>query len=141
MAGRIAKVRGELRAALEKRLPDKDWSFVTKQIGMFSYTGMSPQQVGAEGDTRRGQSRGWVSPSLPPARSNPPSIHSSAMPRPPPPQVDNMTNKHAVFMTRDGRISLAGLSSAKVRWPRLRGPGRGRGPPHPPPSPRQQRAV
>jgi hypothetical protein len=26
-----------------------------------------------------------------------------------------MTNKHAVFMTRDGRISLAGLSSAKVR--------------------------
>jgi aspartate aminotransferase len=25
-----------------------------------------------------------------------------------------MTNKHAVFMTRDGRISLAGLSSAKV---------------------------
>jgi hypothetical protein len=47
MAGRIAKVRGELRAALEKRMADKDWSFVTKQIGMFSYTGMTPQQVGA----------------------------------------------------------------------------------------------
>lgn len=31
-------------------------------------------------------------------------------------QVDNMTNKHAVFMTRDGRISLAGLSSAKVDY-------------------------
>lgn len=31
-------------------------------------------------------------------------------------QVDNMTNKHAVFMTRDGRISLAGLSSAKVAY-------------------------
>lgn len=31
-------------------------------------------------------------------------------------QVDNMTNKHAVFMTRDGRISLAGLSSAKVPY-------------------------
>lgn len=27
-----------------------------------------------------------------------------------------MTNKHAVFMTRDGRISLAGLSSAKVNY-------------------------
>ncbi|KAI8473711.1 MAG: aspartate aminotransferase [Monoraphidium minutum] len=74
MAGRIAQVRGELRAALEKRMADKDWSFVTKQIGMFSYTGMSPQQV------------------------------------------DNMTNKHAVYMTRDGRISLAGLSSAKVNY-------------------------
>lgn len=31
-------------------------------------------------------------------------------------QVDNMTNKHAVFMTRDGRISLAGLSSSKVDY-------------------------
>lgn len=27
-----------------------------------------------------------------------------------------MTNKHAIFMTRDGRISLAGLSSAKVAY-------------------------
>ena len=27
-----------------------------------------------------------------------------------------MTNKHFVFMTRDGRISLAGLSSAKVNY-------------------------
>eukprot|EP00879_Flechtneria_rotunda_P027702 GHRR01029689.1.p1 GENE.GHRR01029689.1~~GHRR01029689.1.p1 ORF type:complete len:346 (+),score=121.14 GHRR01029689.1:119-1156(+) len=74
MAGRIARVREELRAALEKRYPDKDWSFITSQIGMFSYTGMTPQQV------------------------------------------DSMTNKHAVFMTRDGRISLAGLSSSKVEY-------------------------
>jgi len=33
-----------------------------------------------------------------------------------PAQVDRMTTKHAVFMTRDGRISLAGLSSAKVAY-------------------------
>jgi aspartate/tyrosine/aromatic aminotransferase len=45
MAGRIAGVRGELQAALESRCPDKDWSFITKQIGMFSFTGMTPQQV------------------------------------------------------------------------------------------------
>jgi aspartate/tyrosine/aromatic aminotransferase len=45
MAGRIAGVRGELQAALESRCPDKDWSFITKQIGMFSFTGMNPQQV------------------------------------------------------------------------------------------------
>lgn len=31
-------------------------------------------------------------------------------------QVDNMTNKHFIFMTRDGRISLAGLNSAKVNY-------------------------
>jgi aspartate aminotransferase len=74
MAGRIARVRGELRQALEKRQPNRDWSFVTKQQGMFSFTGMTPAQV------------------------------------------DRMTNKHAVFMTRDGRISLAGLNSAKVGY-------------------------
>ncbi len=45
MAGRIAGVRAELQAALEKRCPDKDWSFITQQIGMFSFTGMTPQQV------------------------------------------------------------------------------------------------
>jgi hypothetical protein len=41
-----------------------------------------------------------------------PRLQRAALARP---QVDNMTNKHAIFMTRDGRISLAGLSSAKVR--------------------------
>jgi aspartate aminotransferase len=45
MAGRIAKVRNELQAALEKRLPDRNWGFITQQIGMFSYTGMTPAQV------------------------------------------------------------------------------------------------
>jgi aspartate aminotransferase len=29
-------------------------------------------------------------------------------------QVDNMTNKWHIFMTRDGRISMAGLNSARV---------------------------
>ncbi|CAG9465873.1 unnamed protein product [Pedinophyceae sp. YPF-701] len=74
MAGRIETVRGQLRAALEKRKPEKDWSFITSQIGMFSYTGMTPDQVA------------------------------------------NMTNKWHVYMTKDGRISLAGLSSAKCDY-------------------------
>lgn len=72
MAGRISRVRGELRAALEARMPSKDWTFVTSQIGMFSFTGLNPSQV------------------------------------------DNMTNKWFVFMTKDGRISLAGLNSKSV---------------------------
>lgn len=74
MAGRIERVRGELQKSLEAKYPDKDWSFITKQIGMFSFTGLTPAQV------------------------------------------DNMVNKHAVYMTRDGRISLAGLNSAKVDY-------------------------
>lgn len=74
MAGRITRVRDTLRAALEGLRPDKDWSFVTSQIGMFSFTGLTPAQV------------------------------------------DNMTNKHSIYMTRDGRISLAGLPTAKCQY-------------------------
>ena len=33
-----------------------------------------------------------------------------------PEQVDNMTNKWHVYMTMDGRISLAGLSSGKAKY-------------------------
>ncbi len=31
-------------------------------------------------------------------------------------QVENMTNKHHVYMTKDGRISLAGLNKAKSEY-------------------------
>ncbi|KAG1658732.1 hypothetical protein FOA52_002747 [Chlamydomonas sp. UWO 241] len=72
MAGRIDDIRKKLRAALEKRQASKDWSFVTSQIGMFSFTGLSAAQVA------------------------------------------NMTNKWQVYMTSDGRISLAGLNRASV---------------------------
>eukprot|EP00271_Cylindrocystis_brebissonii_P009765 TRINITY_DN24_c0_g1_i1.p1 TRINITY_DN24_c0_g1~~TRINITY_DN24_c0_g1_i1.p1 ORF type:complete len:521 (-),score=112.77 TRINITY_DN24_c0_g1_i1:503-1945(-) len=75
MAGRIKKVRQELYDHLMAREKSgKDWGFVLSQIGMFSFTGLSP------------------------------------------PQVENMTNKWHVYMTKDGRISLAGLSSAKAEY-------------------------
>ena len=45
MSGRIAEMREALRAALETRVPDRDWSHITSQIGMFSYTGLSAPQV------------------------------------------------------------------------------------------------
>ena len=60
----------ELTAAM----PEKDWGFVLKQIGMFSFTGLTPKQVA------------------------------------------NMTDKWAVYMTKDGRISLAGLNLAKCKY-------------------------
>merc|ERR1712216_776439 len=44
MSGRIKNVRTLLQEELEKRMPEKDWSFVTSQIGMFSYTGLSKEQ-------------------------------------------------------------------------------------------------
>lgn len=74
MSGRIIEVRKVLYDHLVKLNKDKDWSFITSQIGMFTYTGMSPAQV------------------------------------------ENMTNKWSVFMTKDGRISLAGLNKAKAEY-------------------------
>lgn len=75
MAGRIKEVRQKLYNELSsKDKKGKDWSFVLKQIGMFSFTGLSKTQS------------------------------------------DNMTDKWHVYMTKDGRISLAGLSSAKCAY-------------------------
>ncbi|KAJ4827250.1 Aspartate aminotransferase, chloroplastic [Turnera subulata] len=75
MAGRIKNVRQKLFDSLSaKDKSGKDWSFILKQIGMFSFTGLSKSQS------------------------------------------DNMTNKWHVYMTKDGRISLAGLSLAKCEY-------------------------
>uniref|UniRef100_A0A5B7A105 Aspartate aminotransferase n=1 Tax=Davidia involucrata TaxID=16924 RepID=A0A5B7A105_DAVIN len=75
MAGRIKNVRQKLYDSLSaKEKSAKDWSFILKQIGMFSFTGLNKAQS------------------------------------------DNMTNKWHVYMTKDGRVSLAGLSSAKCEY-------------------------
>ncbi|XP_015085166.1 aspartate aminotransferase, chloroplastic [Solanum pennellii] len=75
MAGRIKSVRQKLYDSLSaKDKSGKNWSFILKQIGMFSFTGLD-----------RAQS-------------------------------ENMANKWHVYMTKDGRISLAGLSAAKCEY-------------------------
>ncbi|BFG17910.1 hypothetical protein CerSpe_041840 [Prunus speciosa] len=75
MAGRIKNVRQKLYDNLTaKDKSGKDWSFILKQIGMFSFTGLNKAQT------------------------------------------ENMTNKWHVYMTKDGRISLAGLSLAKCEY-------------------------
>ncbi|XP_047251681.1 aspartate aminotransferase, chloroplastic isoform X3 [Capsicum annuum] len=75
MAGRIKSVRQKLYDSLSvKDKSGKDWSFILKQIGMFSFTGLSKAQS------------------------------------------ESITNKWHVYMTKDGRISLAGLSSAKCEY-------------------------
>jgi len=75
MAGRIKTVRQRLYDELStKDTSGKDWSFVLKQIGMFSFTGLNKAQS------------------------------------------DNMTDKWHVYMTKDGRISLAGLNLAKCAY-------------------------
>jgi aspartate aminotransferase len=46
MAGRIKNVRQKLYDSLSaKDKSGKDWSFILKQIGMFSFTGLNKAQV------------------------------------------------------------------------------------------------
>ena len=42
---RILAMREALVSALQQKIPGKDFSFLTRQRGMFSYTGLSPEQV------------------------------------------------------------------------------------------------
>jgi len=45
MRTRIKAMRNALHAALQARLPGADFDYLLKQTGMFSYTGLSPEQV------------------------------------------------------------------------------------------------
>lgn len=45
MSGRIIQMRKALRDKLEELKTPGDWSHITSQIGMFTYTGLTPNQV------------------------------------------------------------------------------------------------
>lgn len=45
MRNRIQRMRGALRTALEERLPTHDFSHLTNQRGMFSFTGLAPNEA------------------------------------------------------------------------------------------------
>lgn len=42
--GRIIRTRQQLYDALHERDPHRDWSHIVKQQGMFSYTGLKPEE-------------------------------------------------------------------------------------------------
>ena len=46
MRDRIKAMRKQLVEQIHKRAPDSDFSFVLKQLGMFSYSGLTKEQVG-----------------------------------------------------------------------------------------------
>lgn len=45
MADRIISVRSALKSNLKKEGSSKPWNHITDQIGMFCFTGLSPEQV------------------------------------------------------------------------------------------------
>ncbi|KAK6141254.1 hypothetical protein DH2020_025009 [Rehmannia glutinosa] len=74
MADRIIGMRTTLRDNLEKLGSPLSWEHITKQIGMFCYSGMTPEQV------------------------------------------DRLTNEFHIYMTLNGRISMAGVTTGNVGY-------------------------
>lgn len=74
VTNRITEMRVALRASLEKIDKARDWSHITTQIGMFSFTGLTLKQSEA------------------------------------------MVSKHHVYMTKNGRISICGLTTKNVDY-------------------------
>eukprot|EP01091_Cochliopodium_minus_P004015 TRINITY_DN13938_c0_g1_i1.p1 TRINITY_DN13938_c0_g1~~TRINITY_DN13938_c0_g1_i1.p1 ORF type:complete len:446 (+),score=141.22 TRINITY_DN13938_c0_g1_i1:50-1339(+) len=74
MADRIIQMRTNLVSSLHKHGSQRDWSHITKQIGMFCFSGLTPEQV------------------------------------------DRLANEFSIYMTRNGRISMAGVISSKVDY-------------------------
>ena len=74
MADRIIAMRESLKATLVAAGSTKSWAHVTDQIGMFCYTGLTPEQV------------------------------------------DRMKGEFHIYLTKDGRISMAGVTSANVEY-------------------------
>lgn len=72
MADRIISMRTSLFDLLVKLGSKKDWSHIKRQIGMFCYSGISPEQV------------------------------------------DRLASEFHVYLTRNGRISIAGITSKNV---------------------------
>lgn len=73
MADRIIKMRALLKDNLEKLGSKQNWDHITSQIGMFAYTGLTPEQM------------------------------------------DKLAKEHSVYATKDGRISVAGITSGNVK--------------------------
>uniref|UniRef100_A0A1E1XB04 Aspartate aminotransferase n=1 Tax=Amblyomma aureolatum TaxID=187763 RepID=A0A1E1XB04_9ACAR len=74
MADRIISMRTRLRDGLKREGSTKNWQHITDQIGMFCFTGMTPEQVA------------------------------------------RLIKEFSVYLTKDGRISVAGISSNNVDY-------------------------
>lgn len=74
MADRIISMRQSLKNELAKAGSKRDWSHVTNTIGMFCYTGMSPDQV------------------------------------------KRLAKEYSIFLTGDGRVSIAGITTKNVDY-------------------------
>lgn len=92
MAGRIIKMRALLKENLEQLGSKRDWSHITSQIGMFAYTGLTPDQMDKLAKEVSRVKLGH-------------HLKSSGLTK----------QQHSVYATKDGRISVAGITTSNVK--------------------------
>ena len=89
MADRIISMRAALKKNLEDLGSKHDWTHITNQIGMFAYTVLTPELM-----TRLAEEVGFCL------------------------MIRGLTNgpsQFSVYATKDGRISVAGITSHNVK--------------------------
>lgn len=104
----MCQLNGHITVALQAG-SKKDWSHVTSQIGMFCYSGMTKEQVGCT-----------FSPSClrlclllnPNPISQPVRLDGSSLLA----QVGRLRSEYSIYLTGDGRISMAGLTSSNIEY-------------------------
>ena len=74
MADRINDMRHSLVKGLKEAGSTRNWQHVTDQIGMFCFTGLTPEEC------------------------------------------DKLRTDYSIYMTRNGRISVAGINSSNVQY-------------------------
>jgi aspartate aminotransferase, mitochondrial len=74
MADRIKFMRNSLVENLKSAGSKKNWDHITRQIGMFAFSGLTPEEV------------------------------------------EEIKNKHHIYMTKDGRISISGLNTKNIEF-------------------------
>jgi aspartate aminotransferase, cytoplasmic len=103
MAERIILMRKKLFDLLENKyktpaVGPNGWSHITSQIGMFSFTGLN-----RESSFRRARRSRIASLTLP---ASPPAAQ----------QCKDLLEKGHIYLTANGRISMAGLNESNIEY-------------------------
>lgn len=106
MSGRINEMRGALRKELEecgvKSPTGSDWSHITSQIGMFSFTGLTRPQA------RACRSADEKAAAIAEAKTDDAKLKKLAL--------DAERRFNHVYLLDTGRISMAGLNAGNVKY-------------------------
>ena len=112
MADRIISMRSQLRDGLEREGSNRNWQHITDQIGMFCYTGLNPQQVHYRFPClviiRRTPSFFWPNHHF--------VCYSQLYILWLCFQVERLTKEFSIYLTKDGRISVASCGSGNVQY-------------------------